>query len=124
MKRGLIGFLLAGALFFSSCNKEEFFEEVDLNGNGSLEYVQGIGAREGYCLYYFDGSAEKDFRFSSDTNYIVKGLKNKPYNPHAWDFEGDSYPDVAYGISNRGVREDFWVENNGGTFSEPEKQGR
>jgi len=119
MKRGLVEFLLAGALFFSSCNKEEFFRDADLNGNGTSEYIQGRTARDGYCLYYFDGSAESSFNYSSDTNYVLKGLKYRPINPHVWDFSDDGFPEIVYSYPGEKGIETFVVDNKDGVLGEP-----
>lgn len=105
-------FALVFPFLFNSCNKEDFFGKFqDLNNNGTLDLIQGRYSPDGYTLYYFDGN-------NFDTNYIIKGLKSKPINPHAFDNENNGYPNVFYWISKGDKSQKFIVKNNNGCFEE------
>jgi len=104
--------IFLGMILGTSCNKEEMFEKVDLNGNGTKEIIwNGYISKKGHALYYFDGSPY-------DTNYIIKGLKSKPINPNIYDFEKDGYPEILYGVDVKGGTTNYRIENEGGSFGE------
>lgn len=113
MKKNLLTFLIPLMFLFNGCNKEDFFGEIDLNGNGTPDMIQGRNTPTGYALYFFDGSL--------DTNYIARGLKYKAINPRAWDFENDGFPDVVYSFPGKKGFEDYFVNNKEGKFEKPKR---
>jgi len=116
MKSKLLTILIPLMALFSNCNKEDYFGNFsDLNGNGTLDQINGIYTPKGYCIYYFDNG-------SLDTNYIAKGLKSRPANPTTFDFERDDFPDVIYEVYKGDKCERFVVNNVNGNFEEPKKK--
>ncbi len=114
MKRGLLTFLVPFMFLTSGCEKERSLGNCyDLDGDGIKEEVFEIPTYPGAMLVYLKGNL--------DTFYIRK-FKTSPINPGFFDFENDGFPDLNYGVYEKGKFKLLRVDNIKGKFEEGAKE--
>lgn len=117
MKKNLITILISlGIIFGTSCNKETFENEIDLNNDGKTEAVFSRYSPNGFILY------SPKSNFDIDTVYNFGNIKPLMYGFS--DMNNDNYPDLwLYRNGENGDVRYNVFSKEGKLLGEEEKKG-
>lgn len=122
MKGGLMAILLGIGLFFSSCEKEESFWEVDFNNDGLIEKFEErhdwSSGKKTCDLYCYSGNGENYYSAFPNGSYHLDYI---PDNISFWDQNNDGYVDILLTKNTFDSTFTYWLKNTDGKFVDKEE---